>query len=81
MMRVKFVQNRISPAEQDTEVRKFCAENNITYMGFGLFGGSSIGFCSEGYALPIRHLQMLQDPRLISSADEQRMTPHKMLLA
>lgn len=81
IMRIKYVENRFSPAEQDSKVREFCTKNGITYMAYGLFGGSSTGFCSEGFAMPKRHLQMLQDGRLIKLADEIQLSVHQMLLA
>jgi diketogulonate reductase-like aldo/keto reductase len=81
IMQVKYVENRFSPYEQDTAVREFCVANGITYMGFGLFGGSTNGFCSEGFAMPQRHLQALQDPRIVHLADEIGMPPHQLLLA
>ncbi|MEH2310931.1 MAG: aldo/keto reductase [Nostoc sp.] len=80
-LQIGFVQNRFSPYEQDAEVRDFCKEQNITYMGFGLYGGSSLGVCHEGFAMPQRNLQALQDPRLIKLAEELEFIPSVLLLA
>lgn len=81
IMKIKYVENRFSPYEQDAAVRMYCAQHNITYLGFGLFGGSSNGFCSEGFAMPQRHLQALQDPRLLKLSDGTKIKPHTLLLA
>jgi diketogulonate reductase-like aldo/keto reductase len=78
---LKCVQNRFSPYNQDREVRTYCAENGITYMGFGLFGGQSLGECVEGYAMPAHHLQALQDPRLHDLGRELGVKPDALLLA
>jgi diketogulonate reductase-like aldo/keto reductase len=80
-IQLRFVQNACSPLTPDTAVREFCAANSITYMGYGLFGSQSMGVCEEAFALPARHLQVLDDPRVRELAQKYQRKPAEMLLA
>jgi len=37
-VKVSVVQNWMDPFHQDTEVRRYCADNDITYMAYSSFG-------------------------------------------
>jgi diketogulonate reductase-like aldo/keto reductase len=80
-MRLRFVQNRFTPCDQDTAVRAYCAQQQITYMGFGLFGGAGLGECKQGYGMPQLQLQVLQDVRFIGLAKQFGWDPSELLLA
>jgi diketogulonate reductase-like aldo/keto reductase len=80
-IQLKFAQNPCSPLFPDKAVREFCAAHSITYMGYGLFGSQGMGVCDEGFALPPRHLQVLDDPRVRELAQKYQRKPAEMLLA
>jgi hypothetical protein len=78
---LEFVQNPFSPYVQDTPVREFCLSKKITYMGYGLFGGDTTGFCTTEVAVPSRHLKALKDPRFTHLASKYSMLAADLLLA
>ncbi|NBD08022.1 aldo/keto reductase [Corallococcus silvisoli] len=62
---VSCVQNRCSPYYQDTEIRRYCREQGIVYLAYGLMGSRQQGAChGEGYGLPTLYLLPTLDPRL-----------------
>lgn len=80
-MRLRFVQNRYSPYNLNTKIVNFCAENGITFMGYGLRGGAGLGACKQGYAMPQEQLQFLQDPRFLAVANELQLDPNQLMIA
>jgi len=81
LMRIRFVQNQFTPYDQDTPVRSYCAARGISYQGFGIFGGAGLGACAQGFGLPQRQLQVLQDPRFLTLAAEEDQPAASLLLA
>ncbi|TCP57913.1 diketogulonate reductase-like aldo/keto reductase [Tumebacillus sp. BK434] len=81
MMRLRYVQNRFSPYNLNLEIVNFCQSNDITFMGYGIQGGAGLGACKQGYAVPQKQLQVLQDQRFLALAEEFGIDPSQLLLA
>jgi len=80
---IKLVQNKFNHVEQDADVRKLCRENDVEYIGYGLFGGKYDGSCVYNFNPEIYgwNLSELVFPVINEMAKKYETTPHVMLLA
>lgn len=80
---IKFVQNAFSHAKQDTTVREFCRAHDISYMGYGIFGGrTEISPCGVPF-YPIEsawNTSAVTWPRLTELAVKHGKTPADLIL-
>ena len=79
---IKFVQNRFNPYHNDTELRAFCDDHAIQYMGYSVLGSAQQGVCLEdGQGDPRQYLVPLQDPRVLALASKYHLAAGAMLLS
>ncbi|MCA9548923.1 MAG: aldo/keto reductase [Myxococcales bacterium] len=79
--RLSCVENRFSPYQQDDAVRRFCEDNDIRYLGYGLMGSTQVGACvDEGYGMPTQYLLPRLDPRLTALAEREGVSAGELLI-
>jgi diketogulonate reductase-like aldo/keto reductase len=72
-VKVSIVQNWMDPFNQDTEVRDYCRDNDITYMAYSSFGTQ--------WEHKLQHNPVFTNPLLLKIASKHRATIAQVVIS